>query len=176
MIFWIALALVAIAIIFVFVMSLIDGEGIPTSIGITLITAFFGAIALGAVIGLTFLAMAIFGAQSTGSESRSSTYELRAVASGSKTSGSFFLGAGSIDGKRTISYIYEKDGWSQLAQVEADNSRIAEDATPSTSTLTSTTVDYYVWWALPWNAWHKTTHDFHVPADSVVDNFEVSAN
>lgn len=108
-------------------------------------------------------------------ETRTHTADLRAVNTGSTVTGRFFLGSGQIDGKRTFSYVYKEGDWTRVGQVDAAESRVAENATPETAHMVTTTTDYSIWWIAPWVLWTDINHDFHVPADSVIESYEIGA-
>lgn len=99
------------------------------------------------------------------------TFPLRAIGSSSTVQGEFFLGSGVVDGKRTLNYIAQEDGYSRLGQALAAGSRIFEDTDDPTVT------EYTQWWSNPWILpWEfKTGHawDFHVPEGAILENYTI---
>lgn len=124
---------------------------------------------------LTFFVLAACGFPTVEKVPRTVTYDLRAINTGSTIEGHFFLGSGTFDGKRVFSYIYEDGPWTHLGQADADQSRVAEDAEPDTAYMLTTIADFHIWWLAPWNIGHTIQHDFHVPAESVIESYEISA-
>lgn len=99
------------------------------------------------------------------------TFSLRAIGSSSTVQGEFFLGSGVVDGKRTLNYIAQEDGYARLAQALAAGSRIFEDTDDPTVT------EYTQWWSNPWILpWEfKTGYawEFHVPTGSILENYSI---
>ena len=60
---------------------------------------------------------------------------LVSIGSGSKTVGDFYLGYGTVDGKRTVRYAASSDGGVRLGEVDAGKSLIRETAPAGSGTL-----------------------------------------
>ena len=165
MIFWILLVAVTVAVIVTFAANLDAqyGDWVLASLGA------FLALALGCLIsaGIVLL-FTLIPAQSV----QSDDYQLRALATSGTTSGSFFLGSGYVGEERTLNFIRSQGGYSQLDYALAANSRVYEDADKPTFTE-------YVWrydnpWVLPWTVVTGYSYDFHVPAGSVLENYDIT--
>ena len=103
----------------------------------------------------------------------SEKYELRALAVSDTVKGSFFLGSGTIGGKRVLNYIVTDDeGFMELQSVPTSASRIAEgDWVPSV-----TVNQHYKSnpWLYPWGGVGAgQTYDFRIPSGSVLEDFTI---
>lgn len=108
----------------------------------------------------------------------SSTSEHTLVAMGNAGSiegRSYFLGGGYVDGKNVINYIERlEDGGSQLKQVDASESTVYEDSLEPSLTIKN--YEGNNWWISPFSTHSATQYIFHVPENSVVSSYELSAN
>lgn len=101
---------------------------------------------------------------------------LRAIGSDSDIEGRFyFLGGGYVNEERVLNYIAEKDGYSYLGVAEASRSKIFEDESQSPYVDTYK-VDFSNGWFVPWVVFTHTYYEFHIPADSVVEDYTVLNN
>lgn len=102
----------------------------------------------------------------------SQTYELHTLHDSSGTTGSFFLGSGTIDSKPVFMY-YEKQGDSYfLRHADADFATVIEStSTPHVDKLVERANNK--WWGLAFGAGHSV--NFYVPKGSVVSNYTLDA-
>lgn len=164
MIFWTLIVLAALAIIITFIDNTWYEDwtfGILGAIIAVVISAVVGG-------GLFALAQLIPGDKRT--EER---FDLRAIGSSSTVQGrSYFLGSGYIEGRRTLNYIAQEDGYSRLGQGIASASRVYEDT--DEPTVTEYTYWYSNPWVMPWEYERAHAWDFHVPSGSILENYEIT--
>jgi len=147
--------------------------------------AIFVALATGlgvwAAAGLVgvFISVIGFYSTSTVTTSHSKDFELAAIGNSESVEGSYhgslFLSTGSLNGVQKINYIQSEDGYSQVRSVNASVSRIFEDSEEATVTE---------WWQHRVNDFwiHNEfdvgiyLYDFHVPAGSIVQSYEIGVN
>lgn len=131
-----------------------------------------------AFIGFFVITIVLFAAPKTYSVASEDRTELKALTLASNNpSNSFFLGNTYEGSSRVINYIaQENDGeetWSVVSSTPAENARIFEDETKSPY-LMKTVFVYDNPWVLPWTfGTDRVKYDFHVPENSVVENFKV---
>lgn len=163
MIFWVLLVVAVITIAATYIYNAMDDDWAWAFLP-ALLTAIISLVVGG---GLLALALLIPGGKHT-----DETYGLRAISSSSTVQGSFFLGAGYVDGKRTLNYIAQEDGWSRIDRGIASASRIYEDAEKPT------VIEYTHWysngWVIPWEFKTGYSWDFHVPAESILEDFTIA--
>lgn len=172
MIFYVILAITLAGVVYGFVWSFREGMG-DTWIGCTLfglLTGFLST-AVGALVGFGLISLLYW--TTTDLELRGQEDEtLRAVSASSSVEGRFFLGSGYVDGVRTLNYIVAEDGYSELRQARADDSRIYEDETAQPYVTT-----YYwereAWWLTPFSVGQGTSYDFHIPPASILEDFTI---
>ena len=109
-----------------------------------------------------------------GDMSVQSSSVLQALGNNSETSGSFFLGSGTVGEEQVFNYvILHEGGFSTLESRPADQSRIVEevDAVPRLVVYDKVMDE---WWLSPLAVSGMSwVHEFHVPVGSVVQGFEV---
>jgi len=89
-----------------------------------------------------------------------------------QTSGSFFLGSGTIDSE-AVFYFYEQDGDGyRLTHVPAYRSKIVE-SNESPHLVVSKAVGDHPFWGIPLNSHDNYT--FYVPTGSILNNFNLDA-
>lgn len=163
MIFWILLALAVAAVIATYIYW-VPEEGW----GFAFLPAALAVIIAGPLaFGLMMLAFLIPGDKVT-----DETHDLRAISSSSSVQGRFFLGSGYVDGKRTLNYIAQEDGYSRLGQGIASASRVYEDT--DKPTVTEYTHWYSNGWVVPFDVKTGSAWDFHIPADSILEDFTIT--
>lgn len=132
------------------------------------------AIALGPLATLiTFLILS----GTAGEPNLKHSTQLAALRTGTSVDGTFFLGIGQVDSEPVIRYITrEPDGAAVLREIEANRARIYEDAGTEQPHL-----DIYCY--VLTNPWLTPTpigfdlgcsYQFHVPAGSVLESYEVT--
>lgn len=97
---------------------------------------------------------------------------LRAVSASSSIQGRFFLGSGYVNGVRVLNYISAEKGYSELRQANASASRIFEDE----SAAPYVTVYEWAkeaWWIAPGRYGAGETFDFHIPEDSILEDYTI---
>jgi hypothetical protein len=173
MAFWILLAASIILLIVIFIHMRKETDDSYSRIGVfSIITAL--VILIAAMI-ITVVGAIAPNLKSVDSEERT---ELRGLTlSSASSSKSFFLGNSYQNETRVINYIAQKeDGketWNVVSSAPAKSSRIFEDEIEKPYVVKSTYV-YDNPWVLPWNfKVDKVQYDFHVPENSVVENYEV---
>lgn len=163
MIFWILLALAVVAVVLTYIYWGCDEGWL-----FAFMPAILAAVVSAVVVGLLMLLATLIPGDRTTSE----TYDLRAIGTSSSAEGRFFLGSGQIDGKRTLNYIAQEDGWSRVDQAFADDSRVFED----TDEPTVTEYSHLYWnewvWPVAWKV--GESWDFHVPAGSVLEDYTIT--
>lgn len=164
MIFWILLVLAVAAVVITYV-SNVDWDGWGWAFVPALLAAVISALVGGGLLALAFLI--------PGEKITSETYELRAISSSSAVQGKFFLGSGYVNGKRTLNYIAQEDGYSRLGQaIAGPSARVYEDSDDPT------VIEYTFWysngWVAPWEVETGYAWDFHVPADSILEDFTIT--
>jgi ABC-type multidrug transport system fused ATPase/permease subunit len=162
----IGLALIAWAIFGIFDMA-------TTLIGAILgsVTLFIFAVptTFGASVGITYM----IGQAAPAYVASEDVTELRAVALGGSIEGHFFLGTGTVDGKRVINYVAQhEDGYVTVEQVDARNAYIYEDES-SNPTVTAHHWRASEWWLSLWPTDRGTNYSFHVPPGSVLENYTI---
>lgn len=167
MVFWIILGIVVAVSIFSIVAAITEGEGLLAFMGI-----FFSFIGGLFVVGLLSGATSLWGWTYV-VKTEVKTLELQALDTGDSMSGRFFLGSGYVNGERTLNYIVKTDGgWSEVGAHGADHSRIFEDESDRPVLIET----YWTWgnpWLFPWD-WGTTDNaDFHIPDNSVVEDYTV---
>lgn len=167
MIFWIG---VIIAIALAFYLWLTDEAG------------WFGALLLGALTGLG--AAVIIGGIATAATGSFKTQEeyrvpLKALAASQSVEGHFFLGSGSVNGKRTINYITADGNRNYLQEADASRSTVIEDTPVAAGPhLTAFNQCMNNPWIAPWQMCRPLNADersmeFHIPAGSVLSDYTV---
>lgn len=169
MIFWILVGIAAVITIAVIVYCIMD-DGVLWALGMGLCTALISAAALGIIGGLAGSAVAY----ATGwDDSDTERSELRALSASSSIEGRFyFLGGGYIDGKRVLNYIVQQNGYSTLEQADASDSRIYEDE-QAAPYVESTYTTRWNTWIVPWPVAGGEQHNFHIPEDSILENYTI---
>lgn len=162
MIFWILIVLAVVIVGGTFIWWWIE-EGL-IAIAFALLAA-IGSLLVGG--GLLALALLIPGDKMT-----EETFDLRAISSSSTVQGRFYLGSGYVDGKRTLNYIAQEDGYSRLGQGIASASRVYEDT--EEPTVTEYTFWYSNGWVIPWEFVTGWSWDFHVPRGSILENYTIT--
>lgn len=153
----------------VFIVALCDYDGFWVSLG----RAFFGAfVAFAALCIGTLLVMGLANiTPPTHSEDRVEIIQLQAVGSADSVTGhSSFLAGGYIDGKRVLNYTQQHDGYSTLERVDADKARIVEDGKKE---LQLKSKAEWRWWLYPDDQKMDEFYEFHIPENSIVENFEI---
>jgi hypothetical protein len=171
MLFWILLTLLIIGMIINSILWIRVGYAINA-----LLTDLIVLIIGGMVVVL--LPMFLTSAFTPEKTTTSHEYELRALGAGESASGRFYLGTGYINGERVINYTYsdESNGatFSKVDSAPGDDSRIFEDvpvdAQPS---VTSRKTVYTYPLLVPWSMGLTRTWDFHVPAGSIIEDYEI---
>lgn len=163
MIFWILLVAAVVAVVITFWWWFLE-DGWAYAFLFSFATA-----ALAFIVGAGLLALA---ALIPGEKRTDETFELRALATSSTVHGRFFLGSGTVDGKRTLNYIAKEDGYSRLGQGVASASRVYEDT--ERPTVTEYTFWYSNGWVVPWEVVTGYSWDFHVPAGSILEDFTLT--
>lgn len=136
--------------------------------------------ALGALLGV--FATALIGLVLTMTsipESGSRTYVLAALGNDSQTSGTFFLGSGTVGEKLVFNYIaVQEDGGYTLESVRAEDVRVYEDATPETATFIDHTRWIDAWWfageGVRVSVPDSYDDEFHIPEGSIDNSYRVS--
>lgn len=100
--------------------------------------------------------------------------DLRAMAVNSATNGSFFIGTGTVEDKQVLSFISEQDGAISVEQVFAEDSYIFEDEDDSPYVTTYEWSKSAWWWMPDEGVKSGETYSFHIPANSVVSNYNIS--
>jgi hypothetical protein len=167
MIFWILITVAAIAILGSIAYAIYDDD--PTWIAFGILAA----CVLGVVLVIGALASS---PTSTETEAGERTV-LRSLNVSESTTGTFFLGSGSANGRKTVEYISEKtteDGtWSEVGSVNARDARIFEDRETAPYMIERITdMNNYLWF--PWAQEYVESYDFHVPAGSVSSDIRVA--
>lgn len=147
-----------------------DGTG-PYLIGVWLISAVI-SFAVGLIV------TAIAASSVPASSYTAGSQPLAALSTGSETSGSFFLGSGTIDEEPSYTYIVqESDGALFLKSMSAEDVAVYEDASPSTATLSYEIEIVDNWW-LHFRPFERrmVNYEFHIPAGSVTRDFTVSTS
>lgn len=176
MIFWIGLAVLAVAVLYMAVSAWFEAGFVEALIKASAMALFGSIVGCVLVLGAGFLAKAIWDPAPTSQTISKTTFDLRATSTVSSVKGSFFLGSGTINDQRVFSFLYKEDKWTRSDQVPARSSRVAEDATAETAWMQQVVTDnHYSWW-LPWVVSTDVEYFFHVPKDSVVESYEISAN
>jgi hypothetical protein len=163
-IFWISLA---IAIVLMVVVKLAD-ESIFTAFWVGVITS-----------GFIFLIAACITGAALGVERTETKYvtPLKALATSSKISGSFFLGSGYVEGKRTLNYITADGDRNYIRQQDASASVVIEDITTGQPHMLALEQCYDSGWIMPWKMCKDinegVAYEFHVPAGSVLSDYTV---
>lgn len=143
----------------------------------TIEEGFGGFLMAGFVAGIVWIASGLLmGAMSGGApvyKIETSTTNLRAASNGNDRSGSFFLGSGNVKDEKMFSYLYEEDGWTRSDQQRARDSFVAEDANSETARLDTVKIYRNYWWVGQSNI--ETRYEFHIPKNSVVENFKIEA-
>lgn len=136
------------------------GMGMLLSVGVGLIFVL--------IIGLT---SALFKPELE--EHSQATYDLRAINTGSDISGTFYLGAGSIEGYRTLDFIMQYDnGSNRVAEARADKSLIWEDSKNPTVTIHQ--LDGEAWWIAPFPIVSDVEYTFHIPEGSILESTSIT--
>ncbi len=103
------------------------------------------------------------------------TETLQALAVDSSVSGHFFLGSGTVDGKRVLNYITVKSDdtgtYSEVKQIKATDVRIYQDSDePRLDTRNTYFSNPAVW---PGEYPAGTDYFFHVPAGSILEDYTI---
>jgi hypothetical protein len=102
---------------------------------------------------------------------------LKALATGSKVTGRFYLGSGSIEGKRTVNYITADGDRNYIRQQDASASVVIEDITTGQPHMIALQKCYESPWIMPWKMCKDINEgiafEFHVPAGSVLSDYTV---
>jgi hypothetical protein len=168
MVFWILLGIAALIPIVVAIFFFMD-EGFLAGVGFFFVSAFLAACGL----GLVALILSAIAAGTGWTDTRYETRDLRALGNSSSIEGRFyFLGGGYIDGKRVLNYIVQQDGYSTLEQADANDSRIFEDEQESPYVYSAYSERKNTW-LVPWPVLGGEAHDFHIPADSILENYTI---
>lgn len=168
MIFCIAVVVIALIVIVCAIVFAYD-DGFLYGVWTALWTSVIGFIVL-------LLVAAILSGVSGGApvyKTETSTTNLQAVSNGSDLSGHFFLGSGSVKDEKMFSYLYKENGWTRTGQQKASQSFVAEDANVETARLDKVEIYRNYWWAGQANV--ETRYEFHIPKNSVVENFKIEA-
>ncbi|MUG03563.1 hypothetical protein ECC01_21495 [Bacillus tequilensis] len=166
MIFWILLALAVVAVVWTYIyFAFFDWAG---GAGFALLPAFLAALGSG-LIGGGLLALSLL---IPGEKITQQTFDLRAISTSSTVQGRFFLGSGYVDGKRTLDYIAQEDGWSRVDRGIASASRIFEDT--ERPTVTEYTHWYSNGWVIPWEVEAGHRWDFHIPSGSILEDYTIT--
>lgn len=171
MIFWILAVIILAAIVYGFYWSFSEQMG-DSWIGCTVFGGLLALVSVlvGGLLGAGIIALSALAVPVTLAEQRDT--DLRAVSASSSVEGRFFLGSGYVNGVRTLNYVVALDGYSELRQAKADNSRIYEDENGSPY-VTSYEWVKEAWWLAPGSLDMGTTYDFHIPEDSILEDFTV---
>jgi len=163
-IFWILLGAAVVAVIWTFIWNLLE-DGIALAFLGALLAAMLSGLVGG---GLFALSVALIPGEKVTSE----THDLRAISTSSTIQGRFFLGSGYVDGKRTLNYIAQEDGYSRLGQATASAAYIWEDT--DKPTVTEYTWWYSNGWVTPGNLRTGYSWDFHIPAGSILEDYGIT--
>lgn len=110
--------------------------------------------------------------------SPSNTLPLKALGNSTSTTGSFFLGSGTIDGEQVFEYVVEReDGGFNLRSIPvSDNVTVYEDATASTATYVEYDHVINESWLAPFPILMDgaAVVEFHIPPGSLDQEYEIS--
>lgn len=166
LIIWTVLAALVVVGVFIFWIREDGWWGVALGFLISLIVAIIWGLGVLGIWGATVTNGAAF-------ESKSVDSELRAFSVGDSIEGrSFFLGGGYVDGKRVLNYIVQRDGFSTIEQVNADESRVYEDETASPYVEVKT-FSVEMWWLILGPVSTGTRYDFHIPDNSILENYTI---
>lgn len=103
-----------------------------------------------------------------------SPHELRALNVGDpQLSGSFFLGSGSLDSERYLTYVEAGQGGElRIQQIAAQKARIFESDTV-TPTVEYSTFRVSAPWLVPGSATIPGTTSFTIPSGSIIENYQI---
>lgn len=168
MIFWVLVVLAAAVVVGTFIyFAFLDDLGM--GIGFGLLSAFLAAIC-SAIVGGGVLALSLIWIP--GEKVTHETFPLRALATSSTVQGRFFLGSGYVDGKRTLNYVAQDDGFARIDQGIGSASRIFEGA--EKPTVTEYTYWYSNGWVIPWEFTTGYSWDFRIPAGSILEDYTIT--
>lgn len=159
MVFWILLGILAAITIGAIIYGVAD-EGWLWGFANGFIGFFTGGLVLGGVF-LLFLLVPSY-------ETGRNTYELRAIATDSTTSGRFFLGTGYVSGQRTLNFVVRHEDANYVNQVYAYKSVIFENEGEPEVTY----IDYGNPWIAPWRLDQK--YEFVVPEGSILSDYTIT--
>jgi hypothetical protein len=163
MIFWISV-LVAVVVALLFIYT--DEAGV------------IGSVFCGAIAGTLLLMIAgaiVVGITATLKPTIASTAPLKALATSKSVSGTFFLGSGSINGKRTINYITADGNRNYVREADASTAVVIEDS-PTSPSIVELKECADNPWVMPWTfcrGIEGVKTEFHVPAGSVLSDYTV---
>jgi hypothetical protein len=163
-IFWILLTLAVIATIGTFIWALNDT-----------FTEWFEAIALAAAAGL--LSALVGGLALLGfmlipaNHIRPHHYALASLGSTQGVSGEFFLGSGTVNGARELTYVKQDGDHYVATEADGDSSFIYQDT--SGPSVTEYEWFYANGWVLPWNFDTGWSYDFHVPKGTILNDYRI---
>lgn len=123
---------------------------------------------LGVVLGLNF---------PNASTTATHTYRLEALTTGTSSSGSFFLGSGTIGNKHEYQFVINKDGAYYSEHIDSDGVPTYENKKSSKAWVVEKTTNYYTTWIFPGVkalTESTTSYVFHIPKGSVVQNFNIT--
>lgn len=145
-----------------------DGEGLLFA-GVFVVTCAFGAV-FSMLFGMIFN---IAGAGIAGyHQVKFSESSIIALQDGSSTSGSFFLGSGSIDSDPVFFYYEDDNGTYRLKHVLADDASVIESSGPARVDIYKNKANSELF-GLPFS--DDTTYIFYVPNGSILRNFALDA-
>lgn len=171
MLFIILALLILAGVVYSFIWSFLEEMG-DTWVGCAVFGLLTSVLTLcgGALLGGGLLALTSLAVPTAVHETEDD--RLRAVSASASIEGRFFLGSGYVNGVRTLNYIVAEDGYSELRQARATDARIYEDE----STAPYVTVYSWgkeAWWWMPGVFPVGTTYDFHIPQDSILEDFTI---
>lgn len=187
MIFWIAIAVLAVILLVFIVVSVLGSDSrygarrwdrLKARLAGALVGLGWGTLVVAtAAAGLSIAFMITAGVNFHNAAPKltsTSKSELVALANSSTTEGRFyFLGSGYINGSQSFSYIVDHGDYTTLNQVSADTAQVYED-TNAHPYLQERHYDFYLDWLLPGSLSSNTYYDFHIPDGSVQSGYNVA--
>lgn len=169
--------LIALSILIPVLVAWLNSDDSPVANAIVafIVSLIFGGIVMFGVAGISSMAT---DNDYMVSHVDSQKYDLQALNTGD--SGNYYLGSSSSDSSRSLNYIYEKPNkgnpYSVVSSADGDGSRVFQDITKSSDKkpyVEERNLYKTIWWVAPFEIESGTVYDFHVPKNSVIENYKL---